>query len=58
MIATTGRVWGYAALGLLLAAGAAIHFTVLSSRGINGWTGEPKGRYYEFRKWDKNIFSE
>src|SRR5687768_16644060 len=27
-------------------------------KGINGWTGEPKGRYYEFRKWDKNIFSE
>ncbi len=27
-------------------------------KGINGWTGEPKGRYYEFRKWDKNIFSK
>ncbi|HUR10323.1 MAG TPA: hypothetical protein VM012_03090 [Flavitalea sp.] len=26
--------------------------------GINGWTGEPKSRYYEFRKWNKNIFSE
>ena len=25
---------------------------------INGWTGEPKSRYYDFRKWDKNIFSE
>ena len=25
-------------------------------KGINGWTGEPKGKYYEFRKWDKNIF--
>jgi hypothetical protein len=27
-------------------------------RGINGWTGEPKGRYYEFRGWDKNIFND
>lgn len=25
-------------------------------KGINGWTGEPKGKYYEFRNWDKNIF--
>lgn len=27
-------------------------------KGINGWTGEPKSRYYEFRKWNKDIFSE
>lgn len=27
-------------------------------KGINGWTGEPKSKYYDFRKWDKNIFSE
>jgi hypothetical protein len=27
-------------------------------KGINGFTGEPKSKYYEFRKWDKNIFSE
>lgn len=27
-------------------------------KGINGWTGEPKGRYYEFRHWDKDIFSK
>lgn len=27
-------------------------------KGINGWTGEPKSKYYEFRKWDKDIFSE
>lgn len=26
-------------------------------KGINGWTGEPKSKYYEFRNWDKNIFS-
>src|SRR5690349_11403180 len=22
-------------------------------KGINGWTGEPKSKYYEFRKWNK-----
>jgi hypothetical protein len=26
-------------------------------KGINGWTGEPKSKYYEFRKWDKDVFS-
>lgn len=26
-------------------------------KGINGWTGEPKSRYYEFRRWSKDIFS-
>jgi hypothetical protein len=27
-------------------------------KGINGWTGEPKSKYYEFRKWNKDIFSK
>lgn len=27
-------------------------------KGINGWTGEPKSKYYEFRNWDKDVFSE
>ena len=27
-------------------------------KGINGWTGEPKSKYYAFRKWDKDIFSK
>ena len=27
-------------------------------KGINGWTGEPKSKYYDFRGWDKNIFSD
>ncbi len=27
-------------------------------KGINGWTGEPKGKYYEFRNWSKDIFSK
>jgi hypothetical protein len=27
-------------------------------KGIHGWTGEPKSKYYEFRKWNKDIFSK
>lgn len=27
-------------------------------KGINGWTGEPKSKYYAFRNWDKDIFSK
>jgi hypothetical protein len=27
-------------------------------KGINGWTGEPKAKYYDYRKWDKDIFSK
>lgn len=23
-------------------------------KGINGWTGEPKSKYYDFRRWDKD----
>jgi hypothetical protein len=27
-------------------------------KGINGLTGEPKSKYYDFRKWNKNIFKD
>lgn len=27
-------------------------------KGIIGFTGEPKAKYYEFRGWDKNIFDK
>jgi hypothetical protein len=40
-----GRAWGYAILGLLLAAGTSFHFLVLSRLGINGWTGEPRQQF-------------
>ena len=35
-----------------------IHGFYLPRKGINGWTAEPKSRYYEFRKWDKDIFKD
>ena len=45
LVQLAGRGWAYSALALLLAAGGAIHFTVLSNRGINGWTGEPREKF-------------
>lgn len=42
---TAGRLVAYGVLGLLLIAGASLHFTVLSRRGINGWTGEPREKF-------------
>ncbi|MBC5994989.1 hypothetical protein [Pontibacter cellulosilyticus] len=33
-------------------------FYLPKKKGINGWTGEPKSKYYEFRNWDKNIFNK
>ncbi len=35
-----------------------IHCVLLPKKGINGWTGEPKSKYYEYRNWDKAIFKE
>lgn len=31
-----------------------IHLIYLPKHGINGWTGEPKEKYYELRGWDKS----
>ena len=44
-IEVLGRARGYGVLGLMLAAGTGFHFAVLSKRGINGWTGEPRDKF-------------
>ncbi|MBC6366700.1 hypothetical protein [Algoriphagus sp. AK58] len=41
-------------LGLTLVPVLYIHLIWLPSKGINGWTGEPREKYYELRGWDKN----
>jgi hypothetical protein len=48
-----GRVWAFAFLGMVLLAVAYIHAVWLPSKGINGWTGEPKDKYYALRGWKK-----
>jgi quinol-cytochrome oxidoreductase complex cytochrome b subunit len=49
--ATIGRAWGFAFLVLPLTAALVIHVWWLPKHGINGWTGEPKDKYYELRGW-------
>jgi hypothetical protein len=45
LVAGLGRAWAYPIFGLLLLAGTALHFVVLSKLGINGFTGEPRDRF-------------
>jgi hypothetical protein len=48
-----GRVWAFGFLGVMLLEVLYIHIIWLPKKGINGWTGEPKEKYYELRKWKK-----
>ena len=45
LIEGLGRPWAYAIFGLLMLAGTAFHFAVLSKLGINGFTGEPRDKF-------------
>jgi hypothetical protein len=49
--ATLGSVWVYGLLALLLSSVVVVHLWWLPKHGINGWTGEPKEKYYELRGW-------
>ena len=53
-----GRTTAFVILGLFFIPVLYIHIVLLPKKGINGWTGEPKSKYYEFRGWSKDIFSE
>ena len=54
-----GRPVAMTVLGLFIIPLLYIHAYYLpKKKGINGWTGEPKSRYYEFRRWSKDIFSK
>lgn len=53
-----GRTIALIILGLAFIPVLYVHGILLPKKGINGWTGEPKSKYYEFRGWDKNIFHE
>ncbi len=52
-----GRTIALLTLGLLLLPAIYIHTIYLPKKGINGWTGEPKEKYYELRGWDKNLLT-
>jgi hypothetical protein len=48
-----GRYWFFIFLGASLIAPLIIHLWWLPKQGINGWTGEPKEKYYALRGWKK-----
>jgi hypothetical protein len=49
--AAAGRAWFFGILGLGFVAVLIIHAWWLPKKGINGWTAEPKDKYYAFRGW-------
>ena len=54
-----GRTVAMSFLAFFLIPLVYVHGYILPrKKGINGWTGEPKSKYYEFRGWDKNIFKD
>jgi hypothetical protein len=54
-----GRTTSMILLSLLIIPFLYVHgYYLPKKKGINGWTGEPKSRYYNFRKWDIDIFSK
>lgn len=46
-----GRVWAFGFLGVLGVFAVVVHGWWLPRNGINGWTGEPKEKYYAMRGW-------
>lgn len=51
-----GRLVALTVFGLLFIPVLYIHLVWLPKRGVDGWTGEPKSKYYELRGWSKDIF--
>ena len=46
-----GRPWSFVFIAVPVVFAVIVHGWWLPRKGINGWTGEPKARYYEFRGW-------
>ena len=51
--ATLGRAWALSFLGATLFFVFYVHAIWLPQKAINGWTGEPREKYYELRGWKK-----
>jgi hypothetical protein len=47
--ASAGRAWMYALMGVLFVAVAVVHAWWLPKHGVNGWTAEPRERYFALR---------
>jgi hypothetical protein len=50
----SNRYFAYGFIGLLFLFAIYVHGFVLPKKGINGFTGEPKEKYYELRGWNKH----
>ena len=46
VVSTVGRAWMLAALGMLVVFAAVVHAWWLPKHGVDGWTAEPRERYY------------
>lgn len=53
-----GRTIAFVVLGLWLLPVLYIHGILLPRKGVNGWTGEPKAKYYALRGWSTDIFHQ
>ena len=53
-----GKIIAFIFFSLFLIPLLYVHIIILPKNGINGWTGEPKEKYYDFRKWNKDIFNK
>ena len=49
-----GRAWMFVALGGVLLGILVVHGWMLPRKGVNGWTAEPRARYYELMGLDAN----
>ncbi len=52
-----GRGWSLVLLGVILVAVAVVHAWWLPRNGVNGWTAEPRARYYELIGFDASAGS-
>ena len=52
---TVGRIWTLGFLGVMTLLVVIIHAFVLPAKGINGWTAEPKEKYYKMQGWEKYL---
>ena len=46
-----GHPWALGLIGVLLAFVVVVHAWWLPRNGVNGWTGEPRERYFALRGW-------
>jgi len=51
-----GRTVAFTVFALFLIPVIYVHAIWLPRQRIDGWTGEPKAKYYELRGWSKDIF--